>query len=227
MPRPGNAGPPIDPALTTRIVEFNDIAALERELTHGDVALGAARARADEHRHRPSRTRIPRRAARDHTRARLAARDRRDAHDLRRPGWRNCGMDLDPDVVVVGKPIGVGSVPRTAQRPVRRRCRRRAEGPHTDVSGIGGTLTGSALALAAIRDTLSQRFTPADFDHMIPLAEAWTAGSRPASAAAGFDWSVQVLGARAEYCSGPRRGTGARRPPWSTARSRSSCTCGR
>ena len=36
--REGNLGPPVDPALTTRVVEFNDLAALEAALAHGDVA---------------------------------------------------------------------------------------------------------------------------------------------------------------------------------------------
>ena len=37
-PRVGNVGPPVDPAETTRVVEINDLEALERELAHGDVA---------------------------------------------------------------------------------------------------------------------------------------------------------------------------------------------
>src|ERR1700687_4334280 len=37
-PRRGNIGPPVNPAVTTRVVEFNDVEALDRELAHGDVA---------------------------------------------------------------------------------------------------------------------------------------------------------------------------------------------
>ena len=37
-PREGSVGPPVAPAETTRMVEFNDVEALERELAHGDVA---------------------------------------------------------------------------------------------------------------------------------------------------------------------------------------------
>src|SRR3990172_9255861 len=34
-PREGNIGPPVDPAVTTRVVEFNDVAALEAALAPG------------------------------------------------------------------------------------------------------------------------------------------------------------------------------------------------
>src|SRR5229473_5546972 len=37
-PRRGNIGPPVNPAETTRVVEFNDLAALEEALQHHDVA---------------------------------------------------------------------------------------------------------------------------------------------------------------------------------------------
>src|ERR1700726_1752675 len=36
--RSGNIGPPVDPAVTTKVVEFNDVAALEQALVPGDVA---------------------------------------------------------------------------------------------------------------------------------------------------------------------------------------------
>src|SRR3954469_20833273 len=36
--RRGNIGPPVDPTVTTKVVEFNDVAALEQALNRGDVA---------------------------------------------------------------------------------------------------------------------------------------------------------------------------------------------
>src|SRR5437879_11549470 len=36
--RSGNIGPPVDPSVTTKVVEFNDIPALEQALAPGDVA---------------------------------------------------------------------------------------------------------------------------------------------------------------------------------------------
>ena len=37
-PKPGNIGPAVDPALTTKVVEINDLAALKKALEPGDVA---------------------------------------------------------------------------------------------------------------------------------------------------------------------------------------------
>ena len=36
--RDGNIGPPVDPAVTTKVVEFNDVAALSARSRRGDVA---------------------------------------------------------------------------------------------------------------------------------------------------------------------------------------------
>ena len=43
-----------------------------------------------------------------------------------------------------------------------------------DVAGVGGTLTANALALAAIRATLSSSLRDEDFARAIPLAERFT-----------------------------------------------------
>src|SRR5207247_9400754 len=36
--RRGNIGPPVDPSVTTKVVDFNDVAALDQALASGDVA---------------------------------------------------------------------------------------------------------------------------------------------------------------------------------------------
>ena len=79
------------------------------------------------------------------------------------------------------------------------------------MAGVGGTLSGSALALAAVRATLSTTLLEADYERMIPLAERWTAGVAAAIERAGLDWTVQRLGCRAEYwfCPPPRDGAAA------------------
>jgi glutamate-1-semialdehyde 2,1-aminomutase len=80
-----------------------------------------------------------------------------------------------------------------------------------DVSGVGGTLTGNALAMSAIRATLSTTLLESDYERMIPLATKWTTGVREAYTSRGFDWHVQQLGCRAEYwfCPPPRNGRDA------------------
>jgi glutamate-1-semialdehyde 2,1-aminomutase len=68
-----------------------------------------------------------------------------------------------------------------------------------DVGGIGGTLAGYALSLAATRATLGEVLTDAAFERMIPLAERWTAGVEDVLRTRGVPWHVTRLGARAEY----------------------------
>jgi glutamate-1-semialdehyde aminotransferase len=71
--------------------------------------------------------------------------------------------------------------------------------PTTDVGGIGGTLSGNALSLAAMRATLEHVLTDEAFDRMIGLGERWAAGVKQAIGKHGVPWEVQRLGCRAEY----------------------------
>jgi glutamate-1-semialdehyde 2,1-aminomutase len=76
-----------------------------------------------------------------------------------------------------------------------------AEGAdYVDTGGIGGTLAGNALSLAAMRATLSSVLTDDVWERTIPLAERWADGVRAAS-----DFSVSQLGCRAEYRFGEAR----------------------
>ena len=65
-PRRGNVGPPVDPSVTTKVVEFNDVDALEKALQPGDVGLRAGRARNDQCGDCTSRTGLPSAVARAH-----------------------------------------------------------------------------------------------------------------------------------------------------------------
>ena len=82
--RPYNVGPPVDLAETTKAIEWNDVEALERRAGGGRRRLRPRRAGDDQHRDHPAGPRLPRRPPGAHPRARHAARDRRDPHDLRR-----------------------------------------------------------------------------------------------------------------------------------------------
>jgi len=89
----------------------------------------------------------------------------------------------------------------------------RLEGPmlghDIDVAGVGGTLTGNALALAATRATLTNALRDEDFAIAIPLAERFTEGVQSVIDAHGLPWHVQRLGCRAEYWFCPPPSTGS------------------
>jgi glutamate-1-semialdehyde 2,1-aminomutase len=213
VPRPGALGPQVDVAVTTRVVPFNDVAGLEAALAHGDVAALLME---------PALTNIGivlpddgyldavRRLTRDA--GTLLVID--ETHTLcAGPGGATRAWGLDPDIVVVGKPIG-GGVPAAAYGVSAEVAE--ALGPQMlshdiDVAGVGGTLTGNALALAAVRRTLSVALRDEDFAVAIPLARRWAEGVAGVIAAHGLPWNVQRLGARAEYwfCPPPRDGAAA------------------
>jgi glutamate-1-semialdehyde 2,1-aminomutase len=71
--------------------------------------------------------------------------------------------------------------------------------PATDVGGVGGTLSGNALSLAVMRATLEHVLTDEAFERMIGLGERWANGVANAIDAQGLPWTIQRIGARAEY----------------------------
>ena len=203
--RPGDIGPPIDPNVTTKIVEFNDVDALEAALAPGDVACVLAE---------PALTNIGivapepgyHDALREITRRTGTLLVIDETHTICvGPGGATRAWNLDPDFFVIGKPIA-GGMPAAAFGMTADLARRSAGAlgaDETDVSGIGGTLTGNALALAAIRATLDTTLLEADYERMISLARRWTDGVRDGFTAHGLAWSVNQLGARAEYWFSP------------------------
>jgi glutamate-1-semialdehyde 2,1-aminomutase len=114
-------------------------------------------------------------------------------------------------MLVVGKPIG-GGVPAAAygvSAAVAERLTKEMLSHDIDVAGVGGTLTGNALAMAAVRRTLSVALRDEDFAKAIPLATAWAEGVRDVIAQLDLPWHVQQLGCRAEYWFSPPPRTGA------------------
>ncbi len=213
VPRPGSLGPQVDPALTTRVVPFNDLAALDAALAHGDVACVLME---------PALTNIgivlPETGYLDGVRTitrrhgTLLVLD--ETHTIcAGPGGCTAAWGLEPDFLVIGKTIG-GGMPSAAYgmtAAIGAALRDVHDDELIDTSGVGGTLTGNALAMAATRATLSTSLRDEDFASSIPLAAAWTEGVRRAYDAVGLGWSVQQLGARAEYwfCPPPRDGAAA------------------
>jgi glutamate-1-semialdehyde aminotransferase len=123
------------------------------------------------------------------------------------PGGYTAAHGLEPDVLTIGKPIA-GGVPAAAygfSAELAERVTASIELEDVDVGGVGGTLAGNALSLAAMRATLSEVLTEQAFTRMIALAERFTAGVEEAIEAAGLPWHVTRLGCRAEYLFGPDR----------------------
>ncbi|GAA4709786.1 aspartate aminotransferase family protein [Nocardioides conyzicola] len=211
--RPGALGPQVDVAETTAVVPFNDLDALDRRLAVGDVACLLME---------PALTNIgivlPEpgylEGVREVTRRHGVLLVIDETHTLcAGPGGATAAWGLDPDIVVVGKPIG-GGIPCAAyglSAEVAERLSGPMLGHEIDVAGVGGTLTGNALALAAIRATLSTCLRDEDFAVAIPLAERFTEGVAGVIAEHGLPWHVQRLGCRAEYwfCPPPADGAAA------------------
>ena len=213
VPRPGALGPQVDVATTTAVVPFNGLEALDRRLAEGDVACLLME---------PALTNIGIVLPEDGYLAGVREITRRhgvllvmdETHTLcAGPGGCTRAWGLEPDFVVVGKPIG-GGVPSAAYG-MTAEIADQLSGPmlghEIDVAGVGGTLTANALALAAIRATLSSSLREEDFAVAIPLAERFTEGVTDVITRHQLPWHVQRLGCRAEYwfCPPPRDGAAA------------------
>ena len=74
-----------------------------------------------------------------------------------------------------------------------------AEADLIDVGGVGGTLAGNALSLAAMRATLGEVLTDAAFAHMIELGTRYTNQVQEILTKYEVDWSIAQIRARAEY----------------------------
>jgi glutamate-1-semialdehyde 2,1-aminomutase len=200
-PRSGNLGPQVNPAETTKVIEFNDIPALEAALAPGDVAAVLAE---------PVMTNIGivhpdpgyHEALREITRRTGTLLIIDETHTIcTGPGGYTQAFGLQPDLFVIGKPIGSG-IPTAVygmSEAVADRARTQTPLEDIDTNGIGGTLAGNALSLAAMRVTLEKVLTPENFERMIPLAERFEQGVEEVIAAYELPWIVKRLGCRAEY----------------------------
>jgi glutamate-1-semialdehyde 2,1-aminomutase len=199
--RRGNIGAPVDPAETTRLVPFNDLEALERELAAGDVAVAVFE---------PALTNVGIVLPDPDYHAGVRELTRRygtfllidETHTIcAGPGGATRAWGLDPDLFVIGKSIG-GGIPSGTYgftEAIGERIDEMITWEDSDVGGIGGTLAGYALSMAAMRATLSEVLTEAAFARMIPLAERWAAGVEEVLRSREVPWHVTRLGARAEY----------------------------
>jgi len=208
-PRAGNVGAPVDPCETTRVMEFNDPAALDRELSHSDVAAVLME---------PALTNIgivlPEAgyldAVRELTRRHGVLLINDETHTFSAgPGGCTAAWGLEPDMVTIGKSIA-GGIPAGAYGLSAELADRILADPTADIEdtgGVGGTLAGNALSVTAMRATLGEVLTDEAFDGMIGVATRFTAGVRSVLDSRRLPWTITQLGARAEYrfCPDPPR----------------------
>ena len=207
--RPSLLGQVHELTRTTRVVEFNDLAALAAALAPGDVACVLAE---------PVMTNIGMvlpdpgfwAAATEliHQHGSLLVMD--ETHTLSSgPGGYAQAHGIAADAVVVGKALG-GGMPCaaygfSAELAARAEAAKRAAPPGH--SGIGTTLTANLLAMAAMRATLTHLLTPAVFAPMHRRAERLAEGLRSLFRRRGLPWCVSQVGARTEFqfCAVPPR----------------------
>ena len=199
--RPGNVAPPVPLDQTTRVVEFNDLAAVERELANGDVAAILTE---------PALTNIgivlPEPgflAGLRELATKYEALLMIDETHTFSAGFG--GMterdNLIPDIFIIGKSIGAG-IPSGAYgitHEVAQLVQNHPDADLVDVGGVGGTLAGNALSLAAMRATLGEVLTESAFAHMIELGDRYTEQVQTILDTYDIDWSISQIGARAEY----------------------------
>jgi glutamate-1-semialdehyde aminotransferase len=204
--RRGNIGPPVDPAETTVAVEFNDVDGLEKALASGEIAAVLCE---------PALTNVGivlpdpgyHDALRELTRRHGVVLIVDETHTLSAgPGGWTAAHGLEPDMLTLGKAVA-GGIPAGAfgmTPDIADRIARSVDLEDVDVGGIGGTLAGNAMSLAAMRVTLTEVLTDEAYARMLPLGDRWADGVDAGIAAHGLGWHCNRLGARAEYTFTPR-----------------------
>ncbi len=204
--RPGLMGQVWDLREHTRVVPFNDLAAIEAALADGTVALVLTE---------PVMTNIgmvqPAPGFLEGLRRLTRAAGTLLAHDETHtissgPGGYTRLHRLEPDFFVLGKPIA-GGLPAAVwgftEAVAKAMTAAREATP--GYSGMGTTLTANALAVAAMRANLTEVMTDAAYAHMIALADRLAAALEAVVARRRLPWVVTSVGARVEFMLAPKR----------------------
>lgn len=210
--RPGLIGQARNLTQHSRVVPFNDLAALEAALAPGDVAALLCE---------PALTNIGMvlpepgflAAVRELTRRAGTLLILDETHTISTgPGGCTRAWSLEPDFLTLGKPVA-GGVPcavygcNAAMAQAMQLARQHAseQGHGHGHSGMGTTLSANALAMHCMRASLERVMTPAAYAHMLAMAARLAAGLRALLARHALPWSVTELGARCEFqfCATP------------------------
>jgi glutamate-1-semialdehyde 2,1-aminomutase len=116
-------------------------------------------------------------------------------------GGATRAWSLQPDMLSIGKALG-GGIPCGAyglSEELAERIAAMRDLDLLDTGGVGGTLAGNALSVAAMRATLEHVLTEAAFTSMIASATRFTSQVQACITRHGLPWSITQLAARAEY----------------------------
>ena len=199
--REGNIGAPTELDKTTRVVPFNDLNEMKNALQQNDVAAILME---------PAMTNVGIVLPED---GYLKAVEKLanefgakliidETHTISvGPGGMTAQLGLKPDFLTIGKAIG-GGFPTGAfgmSNEIAQAIKSQVELEVIDTGGVGGTLAANALSLAAMRATLTKVLTDENFEKMIRLGTRWADGVEKVIEKYKLPWSVNRLGARAEY----------------------------
>jgi glutamate-1-semialdehyde aminotransferase len=203
--RVNNIGAPVELSKTTWVVPFNDLTAAEKAFASGEIAAALIE---------PAMTNIgivlPEPGYLEGLRELATKNDVILIHDETHTLSEGVGgmtkrRGLKPDAVVLGKTIGAG-IPAGAfgmTQELAERISGSLHLEHIDVGGVGGTLAGNALSMAAVRATLTEVLTEEAFERMEKLCTVWTNDVQEIISEFEIPWQVSQLGTRAEYSFRP------------------------
>lgn len=212
--RKGNMGQPVDVSVTTKVVEWNDIPALEEALKDRDVAAVLAE---------PVMTNIGvvlpnpgfHNAMRKLTKKYDTPLIIDETHTMcAGVGGYTKDHGLKPDMITCGKFLASG-IPAGAYgftEEFGKKAIKVIEAEYGVAKGIGGTLAANALTMAAMRATLSEILTEEFYIRNTPLATKFNEGVQKVIDDFNLPWSTTQLGCRTEYVFSeeiPKNGTDA------------------
>lgn len=200
----------VDHERVASVVEFNDVPQLEKALSRGDIACVLTE---------PVMTNfgmIPpapgfHDALREATRKAGALLIIDETHTISSGiGGYTRAHGLDPDILTLGKAIA-GGVPAgalgvsvdVAERMWKVAPILNPKARQSSHLGMGSTLAGNALTVAAMRAVLSRVLTPDAYSSMIARAQKLATGARATIAKHGLSWHVTEVGGRCEIMFGP------------------------
>jgi glutamate-1-semialdehyde 2,1-aminomutase len=208
---PEGLGVPQDATRHVRLVQYNDLEAVERELARGDVACVLAEPaitnvgviQPDDGFHAALRRLTSESGA-------LLVLD--ETHTLvAGPGGLTARWGLQPDVLVIGKSIA-GGLPIGAYgmtETVGNMLAHRPGAAFGEGVATGGTLFGNALSMAAARAALEEVLTEQAYEHAAALGQRLADGIERIAGENGFEWRAHRLYNRSGYTHAPQLPTNA------------------